>query len=197
MGAHLLSQLLGRTGPADHDVQAVFQACIRGAVHHVSYAAHHGAEQGGETHKSGTCGLRCIDNTRHGHIHPEVDDLITVGRQDQPHDIFADLMDVSLHGCQDHLAAPGGIFRIHLLLQQGHCLLDHLACHDEIGKKVFPVFEPLPHGFQAFAEPLLNDLQRLDAFFKTRAYHIPDLIDLEINNSVLNCLNGFFHMCPP
>ena len=43
-------------------------------------------------------------DTRDGHVAPKVDDLIAIVLEDYLYNIFADVVDVPLHRCEDDLA---------------------------------------------------------------------------------------------
>ena len=90
----------------------------------------------------------------------EVVDLVAVVREDDVHEVLADVVDVALHRGEDDLALLGPLHLLHELFEVGDRRLHHLGRLQHERQLHLPAAEQVADDLHAVEQDLVDDVER-------------------------------------
>ena len=161
-----------RGGGAAYHQRNFFDAEVVVLLHlagHVLHLLQAGGDQAGQAHNVGAFHLGAGQNLMAGHHHAHVDHVEVIALQHHGHDVFANVMHITLDGGDDDLAlgahiAPGGfvqaLFFFDVRNQVRHRLFHDARTLDYLGQEHLALAEQVAHDVHAGHQRALDHVQR-------------------------------------
>ncbi len=159
------------------DEQRQLETLALHLARHVHHLIERRRDQAAEANHIYLVRLGAFENLFAGDHHPHVDHLVVVAGEDDADDVLADVVNITLHGCEQdfslglhHFASRShrGLLGFHEWRQVRHGLLHHAGRLDHLGQEHLAGSEQVAHHAHAGHQRAFDDQQRaaqLDARF--------------------------------